>query len=101
MDLFPVGGPVAPEDVVDREEFVDELTTRLLDRHSLVLCAPRRLGKSTVAHEVLRRLRADHGCYTAAIDLANVSTPRDLAERLIAACMANVAPGARAALRVW
>lgn len=101
MDLFPVGGPVPPEDVVDREEFIDQLVTRLLDRHSVVLSGPRRLGKSSVAYEVLRRLRADDDCYTAAIDLSTVSTLRDLSERLIAAAMANVSPGVRGALTVW
>jgi len=99
-DLFPVGGPVPAEDVVDRAEFIEQVETRLLDRHSVVLSAPRRLGKSSVAYEVLRRLRDDEGCYTAAVDLSTVSTLRDLAERLIAAAIANVAPSVRAALTV-
>ncbi len=100
-DLFPVGGPVSAEDVVDRAEFIDQMATRLLDRHSVVLSAPRRLGKSSVAYEVLRRLREEEDCYTAAVDLSTVSTVRDLAERLIAVSIANVTPSARAALTVW
>lgn len=100
-DLFPVGGPVPAEDVVDRAEFIEQMVTRLLDRHSVVLSAPRRLGKSSVAYEVLRRLREDEDCYTAAVDLSTVSTVRDLAERLIAVSIANVAPGVRTALTVW
>ena len=94
-DLFPVGGPVPAEDVVDRAEFIEQVVTRLLDRHSVVLSAPRRLGKSSVAYEILRLLREEEDCYTAAGDLSTVSTVRDLAERLIAMTIASVAPGVR------
>lgn len=97
-DLFPVGGPVPAEDVVDRAEFIEQVVTRLLDRHSVVLSAPRRLGKSSVAYEILRLLREEEDCYTAAVDLSTVSTVRDLAERLIAMTIASVAPGVRTAL---
>lgn len=85
-----------PEDVVDREAFMDDVVARLLDRHSVVLSAPRRLGKSSVAYEVLRRLREQENCHTAAVDVSTVSTVQDLAERLIATCIADLEPGARA-----
>ena len=53
--LFPVGHPAGKDDVVDREAFIDEVVTRLLSRNSVVLAAPRRVGKTSVAQEALQR----------------------------------------------
>jgi len=94
-DVFPTGGPVGPHDIVDRSEFIDDLATRLGARHSCVVAAPRRQGKTSVAHEALRRLRGAGGTQTVAVDVARVSTVEELAERLTVACLANLTPVAR------
>lgn len=97
-DLFPVGVPAAEGQVVDREAFIDQLAARLQDRSSVVLAGPRRVGKTSVALEVLRRLR-EAGAYTATVDLGAISSVRELAEKLTLACLANLTPPLRAARR--
>lgn len=85
---FPVGGPVAPEDVVDREAFMETMAKRLVDGQSILLPGPRRIGKTTLTYEVLRRLRAE-GYYTALVDVFAVATKRDLAEKMADALLEN------------
>lgn len=86
--LFPVGGPVSREDVVDREEFIEHLLMRLSEGQSVMLAGPRRIGKTSLAFEVLRRLE-ERGFYTAAVDLFRVGSKRDFATALIESCLAN------------
>jgi len=86
--LFPLGGPVPEEDVVDREDFLNSLTTRLLEGQNIILAGPRRIGKTSLVLEVLRRLKRA-GCYTLFVDLFRISTKRELAEAIINACLEN------------
>lgn len=95
-EVFPIRGPVPHDDVVDREAFIEQVGQRLLDGHSVVIAAPRRLGKSSVGHEVLRRLRNREQTRVAAIDLAATPSMAALAERLTVACLASVSPTAQA-----
>jgi hypothetical protein len=85
---FPISGPIPPEDIVDREDFLDSLETRLADGQSVVLAGPRRTGKTSLAHEVLRRL-GKRGFYTGAVDLFRVTDRRELAFAVIDACLQN------------
>ena len=57
-NAFPTGRPAAPEDVVDREGFIFEAVERLLMGNDVMLASPRRIGKSSVAGEVQRRLQS-------------------------------------------
>lgn len=86
--LFPLGGPVPENDVVDREDFVVSLQTRLAEGQSIMLAGPRRIGKTSLAHEVLRRAKKE-GFYTAAVDFFRLSDKRDFAISLINACLEN------------
>lgn len=86
--LFPLGGPVSEEDIVDREDFIASLETRLSEGQSIMLCGPRRTGKTSLAHEVLRRLKR-RGFYTASVDFFRLSGKRDFAFSLINACLEN------------
>lgn len=86
--LFPVGGPVDREDLVGREEFIVSLVNRLQEGQSVMLAGPRRIGKTSVAREVLRRLK-EKGAYTAAVDFFRFSGKRDFAYSLINACLEN------------
>lgn len=85
---FPVGGPVSPDDVVDRELFLEGLVRRLGDGQSVLLAGPRRIGKTSLACECFRRLR-QAGYYTAMVDVFAVSSKKDLAERLADAMLEN------------
>lgn len=86
--LFPLGGPVSEHDIVDREDFLISLETRLSEGQSMMLAGPRRIGKTSIALEVLRRLRTK-GCYTAFIDLFRYNTKKELALGIINACYEN------------
>lgn len=87
--FFPVGVPAPEGDVVDREDFIPTVAARLADGQSLVLSGPRRTGKTSVAREILRRLRRD-GLYVAQIDLFAVSDVLAFAYALIDSCLENV-----------
>lgn len=86
--LFPLGGPVSEKDIVDREDFLVSLGTRLLEGQSIMLAGPRRIGKTSLALEVLRRLKAK-GIYVAFVDLFRYNTKKELSLAIIDACLKN------------
>jgi uncharacterized protein len=86
--LFPLGGPVGAQDLVGREVFIRSLVQRLGDGQSIVIAAPRRLGKTSVVDEALRRL-AQGGSYTARVDLFAVTSRTELAIELADRCLEN------------
>lgn len=86
--LFPLGGPVSEKDLVDRENFIFSLRSRLSEGQSVMLAGPRRIGKTSLAYEVLRQLKKK-GFYTATVDLFRISGMRDFATALIDACVEN------------
>jgi len=67
MELFPAGVVVPPPDLVGRDPTLRRWTTWLAGGQSIVVASPRRLGKSSVGHEALRRLAAS-GCVALALD---------------------------------
>lgn len=85
---FPIGGPVPTEDLVGRERYVEAAVERLLDGQNLLVAGPRRIGKTSVMFEVLRRLRKK-GAYTAYVDCLGATSIRGLGERLVDALLAN------------
>ncbi len=76
------------EDLVGRERYVDACVERLLDGQNLLVAGPRRIGKTSVLFEVLRRLRKK-GAYTAYVDCLGATSLRGLGERLIDALLQN------------
>lgn len=86
--LFPLGGPVSEKDIVDRGDFLVSLETRLSEGQSIMLAGPRRIGKTSLALEVLRRLK-NKGYYTAFVDLFRYNTKKELALGIINACYEN------------
>lgn len=86
--LFPLGGPVSEKDIVDREDFLASLGTRLIEGQSIMLAGPRRIGKTSLALEVLRRVKTK-GCYIAFIDLFRYNTKKELSLAIIDACLEN------------
>lgn len=87
-DLFPLGKIVSSEDVVDREEFIEETKLRLLQGQSAMLSGPRRIGKTSVAYEILRQLR-EEGAYVAKIDLFHVTSIEEMGTKLLQAILEN------------
>ncbi|MBU6423499.1 MAG: AAA family ATPase [Chloroflexota bacterium] len=86
---FPVGGPVAPEDLVGREPYIRRTASRLEDGEHLLVAGPRRIGKTSVMLEVLRRLRRK-GAVTAYVDCLGATDLRGLGERLAASLLTSL-----------
>lgn len=86
--LFPLGGPVSEKDIVDREDFLITLAIRLSEGQSIMLAGPRRIGKTSIALEVLRRLKTKD-IYVAFIDLFRYNAKKELSLAIIDACLEN------------
>lgn len=86
--LFPLGGPVDPSELVGRDAFVTALVRRLRDGQSVLIAAPRRLGKTSVVDAALQRL-AREGCYVARVDVFAITSRAELAEELADRCLEN------------
>src|SRR3989440_12056314 len=86
---FPVGGPVPAADLVGRETYLRRLIERLEDGQHVLISGPRRIGKTSIIIEALRRLRR-HGAYTAYVDCLGATDIRGLGERLADAVLQNL-----------
>ncbi len=86
---FPVGGPVASGDLVGREEYVRRAVARLGDGNHVLVAGPRRIGKTSIILESLRRLRRK-GVLTAYVDCLGATDMRGLGERIADAVLENV-----------
>jgi hypothetical protein len=77
---FPTGGAVSAEELVDREAVLGELLVRTFEHgNSVVVRGPRQIGKTSVALELLARVRRAGGwgiyidCSTTTDDLRNLA----------------------------
>src|SRR5258707_10184767 len=86
---FPVGGPVPAADLVGRETYIRRIGERLADGNHVLLAGPRRIGKTSIILEVLRRLRR-RGALTGYVDCLGATDIRGLGERLVDAVLENV-----------
>jgi AAA+ ATPase superfamily predicted ATPase len=86
---FPVGGPVPAADLVGREAYLRRLIERLEDGQHVLISGPRRIGKTSIIVETLRRMRR-HGAYTAYVDCLGATDIRGLGERLADAILQNL-----------
>jgi AAA+ ATPase superfamily predicted ATPase len=86
---FPVGGPVPAADLVGRETYIRRIGERLWDGNHVLLAGPRRIGKTSIILEVLRRVRR-RGALTAYVDCLGATDVRGLGERLVDALLENV-----------
>src|SRR5881296_1952987 len=86
---FPVGGPVPASDLVGREGYLRRLVERLEDGQHVLVAGPRRIGKTSLVLEALRRLRRK-GHHTAYVDCLGATDIRGLGERLADAVLQNL-----------
>src|SRR3989442_12638964 len=86
---FPVGGPVAAADLVGRESYLRRLVDRLEDGNHVLIAGPRRIGKTSIILEALRRLKR-RGAHTAYVDCLGATDIRGLGERLAGAILQNL-----------
>src|SRR5256885_7281095 len=89
---FPVGGPVPAADLVGREAYLRRLIERLEDGQHVLISGPRRIGKTSIIVEALRRIRR-HGGHTAYVDCLGATDIRGLGERLADAVLMNLSGG--------
>src|SRR2546428_5152365 len=91
---FPVGGPVPAADLVGREAYLRRLIERLEDGQHVLISGPRRIGKTSIIVEALRRIRR-HGAHTAYVDCLGATDIRGLGERLAGAVLVDLPRGVR------
>ena len=94
---FPTGGPVAAGDLVGREGILGELFARTFEHgNSVVLSGPRQTGKTSVADELLRRVRKAGG-WGIYIDCSRTTGDEVELAELIARATYDDASGSRGA----
>lgn len=81
--LFPTDEPLEPGHLIGRGDDVAEIANRLKLGSSVVLSAPRRTGKTTVADAALAELASDPGVRAVTVDLFAVDGVDQLADALI------------------
>jgi hypothetical protein len=84
---FPVGGPVPGEDLVGREPYLRQAVERLAEGHHVLIAGPRRIGKTSIILEALRRVRRRRAL-AAYVDCLAVTDLRGLGEHLADAAFA-------------
>ncbi|HEX4743380.1 MAG TPA: ATP-binding protein [Candidatus Limnocylindria bacterium] len=92
---FPVGGPVPGPDLVGREAYLRRLVDRLQDGTHVLVAGPRRIGKTSIIHEALRRL-GRKGALVAYVDCLGATDLRGLGEQLANAALAPLTGTERA-----
>ena len=72
-----VGNWVVGGDFFDREAELEALTERVQEGTHTLLTAQRRMGKTSLVRELLRRLKDGGQCETIFVDLESAATPAD------------------------
>lgn len=86
--LFPAGRPVTGDMLVGRGALLNELTNIIGIGQSVILVAPRRYGKTSVALELLKIFK-QKGYFVGKIDLFNVTDKKSFSEKIIETCLEN------------
>ena len=87
------GNWVVGDKFFDREAELEALTERVQEGTHTLLTAQRRMGKTSLVRELLRRLEKDGQCETVFVDLESAATP--------AGAVAEIAFQSRAAQDTW
>jgi hypothetical protein len=82
VNPFVYSRPVAPEDIVDRDDEVRDLLRHAVGGHYVRLYAPRKYGKTSLLKRALRDGERDEGLIPILVDLYRVSSIADVTVRL-------------------
>jgi hypothetical protein len=81
LNPFRFSGPLAPEDMIDRDPEADDLLALAQGGHSFRLVGPRRYGKTTLLRRVLEAAEVQ-GMATVLIDLQDVLSIAEIVVRI-------------------
>lgn len=81
INPFRFSGPLAPEDMIDRDPEADELLALTEGGHSFRLVGPRRYGKTTLLRRVLAAAEQEHMA-TVLVDLQDVLSIGEIVVRI-------------------
>jgi uncharacterized protein len=82
INPFVYSRPLAPEDIVDRDDEVRDLLRHAVGGHYVRLYAPRKYGKTSLLKRALRDGERDEGLIPILVDLYRVSSIADVTVRL-------------------
>lgn len=85
---FPVGVPAKSDDLIGRDKELESISKMLLSGQSVILISPRRYGKTSLALEILRRLKKER-CYTLYLDIFSILDRYDLARQITEKMLEN------------
>lgn len=88
MDRLNAGNPVTGKDFIGREEEIAKITQLLSFGQSVVLIAPRRFGKTSLALEILSRLKSKE-IFTSYIDVFSTPDIRTLSTQITESVLRN------------
>lgn len=81
VNPFVYSRPVAPEDVLDRDQETHELLTKAVGGHYVRLYAPRKYGKTSLLKRALRDAERQEGLIPILVDLYRVNSLADVTIR--------------------
>ncbi len=81
LNPYNFSGPLAPEDMIDRDEEADDLLALAEGGHSFRLVGPRRYGKTTLLRRVLGAAE-QRGMATVLVDLQDVLSIAEIVVRI-------------------
>jgi uncharacterized protein len=81
INPFRFSGPLAPEDMIDRDADADDLLALAEGGHSFRLVGPRRYGKTTLLRRVLAAAESE-GMATVLVDLQDVLSLAEIVVRI-------------------
>jgi hypothetical protein len=81
VNPFRFSGPLAPEDMIDRDPEAEDLLALAAGGHSFRLVGPRRYGKTTLLRRVLESAERE-GMATVLVDLQDVLTIAEIVVRI-------------------
>ena len=82
LNPFVYSHPLAPEDVIDRDEETTKLLAFAAGGHFVRLYAPRKFGKTSLLRRVLRDAEREEGMVPILVDLYGVLSLADVAVRV-------------------
>jgi hypothetical protein len=81
VNPFIYSHPIAPDDIIDRDEETRRLLTSAVGGHYVRLYAPRKYGKTSLLRRVLRDAEREEGMVPVLVDLYGVLSIADVAIR--------------------